>query len=63
MDKDNDSQKIDKESLGIFINPRTDFGFHRIFSHADMLKSFLNEVFAEEKESGNIERSSGRNTE
>ncbi|MDR1120530.1 MAG: Rpn family recombination-promoting nuclease/putative transposase, partial [Dysgonamonadaceae bacterium] len=52
--KDIDRQKIEK-TLGVFINPKTDFGFHRVFSRPDMMKSFLNEVaLSEEKTGGQI---------
>jgi predicted transposase/invertase (TIGR01784 family) len=47
--KDVDKQKIEEKPLGVFINPKTDFGFHRVFSHADMMKSFLNEVVLSEE--------------
>jgi predicted transposase/invertase (TIGR01784 family) len=54
MGKDIDRKKSDGEPLGVFINPKTDFGFHKIFSNPDMLMSFLNTVLPEEKKSGDI---------
>ncbi|MDR1339197.1 MAG: Rpn family recombination-promoting nuclease/putative transposase [Prevotellaceae bacterium] len=54
MDEDVGKQKIDEE-LGVFINPKTDFGFHRVFSNQKMMISFLNEVvMPEEKTCGQI---------
>ncbi|MDR1339846.1 MAG: Rpn family recombination-promoting nuclease/putative transposase [Prevotellaceae bacterium] len=50
--KDVGKQKIDKKSLGVFISPKMDFGFHRIFSHPNMMKSFLNEVALSKKNPG-----------
>ncbi|MDR1595245.1 MAG: Rpn family recombination-promoting nuclease/putative transposase [Prevotellaceae bacterium] len=35
--------KVDK-GLGVFINPRSDFGFKRLFNNANMMISFLNNV-------------------
>ncbi|MDR1170107.1 MAG: Rpn family recombination-promoting nuclease/putative transposase [Prevotellaceae bacterium] len=54
MNKDNNKRKIDGELLGTYINPKTDFGFHRVFSNPDMMKSFLNEVLSDENEIGHI---------
>ncbi|MDR2679455.1 MAG: Rpn family recombination-promoting nuclease/putative transposase, partial [Tannerella sp.] len=48
--KDNSGKKRKSgEGLGIFINPRTDFGFKRVFNNAVMMKSFLNSVIIGKK--------------
>jgi predicted transposase/invertase (TIGR01784 family) len=54
MKKDNDKQESDEVLLGEFIDPKTDFGFHKVFSNPDMLISFLNAVLPEEKQNGKI---------
>jgi predicted transposase/invertase (TIGR01784 family) len=40
--------KVDK-GLGIFINPRSDFGFKRMLGNANMMKSFLNNIVFKKK--------------
>jgi predicted transposase/invertase (TIGR01784 family) len=47
--ENSDNKRKSGEGLGIFINPRTDFGFKRVFNNAAMMKSFLNSVIIEKK--------------
>ncbi|MDR2027647.1 MAG: Rpn family recombination-promoting nuclease/putative transposase [Prevotellaceae bacterium] len=51
MDEDDNSRENslennEDESLGVFINPRTDFGFKKVFNNARMMMSFLNAVIS-----------------
>ncbi|MDR0566923.1 MAG: PD-(D/E)XK nuclease family transposase [Prevotellaceae bacterium] len=44
--KNSGKKKSDKKSVGVFINPRTDFGFKKIFNIPKMMASFSNEVIS-----------------
>ncbi|MDR1525248.1 MAG: Rpn family recombination-promoting nuclease/putative transposase [Tannerella sp.] len=47
--KNNGNKCKFSEGPGVFINPRTDFGFKRVFNNASMMKSFLNSVIMVER--------------
>lgn len=49
MENEVGKQESFEELVGVFIDPKTDFGFKRVFGNEEMMISFLNEVISGEK--------------
>ncbi|MDR2026397.1 MAG: Rpn family recombination-promoting nuclease/putative transposase, partial [Prevotellaceae bacterium] len=46
QEEDDSRQNCEDEPLTVYINPRTDFGFKKVFNNPVMMLSFLNAVIS-----------------